>query len=126
MADDQDHITAREFDGFKDAVVQAISDSSVNLHKRLDGIDRRFDTVQSTTNQLLQISGKHATKIEDHERRLNSGVHKHIRKDDPPMPDNEPITMRDFKRALWVAGGVLTVIGGLVKYGPVWLKAIAP
>lgn len=123
MADESEHVTIREFESFRDAVVNAISDSSSGVHKRLDGIDRRFETVQHTTNQLLKVSGEHSTKLAEHERRLNG--HRHVRKDDPPAaPDTEPITVKDLKRALWVAGGVLTMIGGMVKYGPVVLKAI--
>ena len=110
MADDNEHVTIREFEGFKDAVVNAISDSSSGVHKRLDSLDRRFDNVQHTTNQLLRISGEHATKLGEHERRLNANGHKHFRKDDPPpSPDNEPLTMKDLKRAVYVAAAVLGI-----------------
>lgn len=119
MADDtNEHVTIREFEGFKEAVVNAISDSSSGVHKRLDSLDRRFDNVQHTTNQLLRISGEHATRLGEHERRLNANGHKHARKDDPaPSPDNEPLTMKDLKRAAWVAGAVIAVaIAGVVVF----------
>lgn len=126
MSDDNaDHITAREFDGFKEAVVNAISTAESGIHKRLDGTDRRIDNVQRTTNDLLRISGKHDTRLNEHDRRLNANGPRHARKEDPPS-DNDPVTMKDVKRALWVAGAVLTLIGGVLKYGPVVLKAIAP
>lgn len=114
MADDTtEHVTIREFSVFKDAVVDAISESSSGVHKRLDRIEQRFDTrfdnVQRTTNDLLRISGEHASKLGDHERRLGANGHKHIRKDDPPSPDNEPLTMKDLKRAAWVAAAAIAV-----------------
>jgi hypothetical protein len=123
-ADNDQHITTREFDGFKDAVVTAIADSSANLHKRLDGFDRRFDNAQKTTNDLLRVAGDHQAKLEEHERRLNG--HRHTRKDDPPSADNEPITMKQVKSIVWALGIAGSVIGAIVKGLPMLLKAIQP
>lgn len=127
MADDSrtEHITAREFDGFKTAIVNAIAQSDDNTNKRFDTIERRFDTAQKTTNDLLRIAGSQGQKLEEHERRLNSGIHKHSRKDDPPT-DNDPITVKDVKRALFFCGLFISVLTGIVKGLPMVLKAIQP
>lgn len=125
MAEDQQHITAREFDGFKETIVQAIADSSINLHKRLDGIDRRFDSLQHTTNELLKISGQHSAKLGEHERRLNGNGHRHARKEDPPS-DNDPITVKDIKRLGFIIGGIVSAVGVLIKAVPYIVKAFQP
>lgn len=125
MTDDpQQHVTIREFEGFKEAVVNAISDSSTGIHKRLDGTDRRIENVQRTTNDLLRVSGEHATKLGEHERRLNG--HRHARKDDRLTGDNDPVTVKDVKRALWIAGGMASALTAIVKGLPMLLKAIQP
>lgn len=114
---DEDHITVREFDGFKEAVVSAISESSSGVHKRLDGIDRRFDTAQRTTNELLRVSGVHATKLDEHERRLNHGQGR--KAETKPDDDSKPVTRREINVAVGV--GILCV-GGIVwlfmTFGP--------
>lgn len=122
MAEDpNDHVTIREFEGFKEAIVGAIADSSSGIHKRLDGTDRRIENVQRTTNDLLRVSGVHATKLDDHERRLNAHGHPRSRKDDSPKIDDDakPITRRDLNVAVGVA---LIVIAGIVwlfmQFGP--------
>lgn len=106
------HITTREFDGFRDAVLEAITTAAGNSEKRFDAIDRRFDNAQKTTNDLLRIAGEQQSKLQDHERRLNAHSqlgHLHARKDDPAPAtgDNEPLTMKDLKRAIWLAAAVV-------------------
>lgn len=125
MADDNSqHITAREFDGFKEAVVDAIGQSTEAMNKRFDSMERRFETSQKTTNDLIRIQGEQQTQLREHERRLNNGTHVHARRTDPVTPDVEPITVKDVKRAVYIAGLVLAVIGGIITYGPAFLKAI--
>lgn len=116
--DEQQHVTFREFDGFKDAVVNAISDAAQTTTNQFHAMERRFADQQKTTNELLRIAGEHQTQLKEHERRLNSGLHRHIRKDDPaPSPDSEPLTMKDLKRAAWVAAAVIAVaVAGVVVF----------
>lgn len=112
----KEHVTIREFDGFKEAVVDAIARSDENINKRFDLMERRFDSGQKTTNELLRIAGAQGTRIDEHERRLNSGTHKHSRKDDAaPSGDNEPLTIRHLKNALLIATvSVIVAVGGVV------------
>lgn len=132
MADhDTDHVTIREFDGFKQAIVNALGSGFQGVHDRLDKVNGRLDKHDTAIGQLTPRVAEHTVKIST----LNNEVFRADRlgreiEDEEAKrtatPDSEPITIKDLKRALWVAGGVLTFIGGLVKYGPVFLKAIAP
>ena len=131
MADDHnDHITAREFDGFKDAVVDAMSSGFKGVHDRLDVTNGRLGKHDNEIRALLERAAAQGVKLDEiekrereHKRRTDpSGVvHSHTRAD-----DTDAITKKDLKNALFVAGAVLGFIGGVIKYGPVVLKAIAP
>lgn len=117
MSEEKEHVTFREFDAFKDAVVAAIADASSTVNGRFDSMERRFETAQRLSNDLLGIVKEQGTTLREHERRLNSHSFRHARKDDPPAPspDSEPLTMKDLKRAGYVAMAVLAVtIAGVV------------
>lgn len=137
MSDDNpEHITAREFDNAIRGLTTAMADGFANLGDRVTEVKDELKAMNSKValqgSSIAHLQTKSATQevvIGNHGRKLEKidTGYRHARKDDPDPPhgDSEPITMKDLKRALWVAGAVMTLIGGIVKYGPVVLKAIA-
>lgn len=148
----EEHITAREFDNAIKALTNAMADgfSGVNarveeglsgVHKRLDVTNGRLgkhDTEimlllkQGTTHSsaLKQIETQQTKEYERQEHQRHTDAehvkHLHSRATDGESADSQPITMKDLKRAMWVGGFIVGAIGGILKYGPIVLKAIAP
>lgn len=150
----EEHISAREFDNAIKALTNAMADgfSGVNarVEEGLSGVHRRLDVTngrlgkhdteimlllkQGTTHSsaLKQIETQQTKEYErqEHQRHTDAEHVKHLHSrssdDQRPAGDNEPITVKDVKHIAWVLGGVMTLMGVVVKYGPVVLKAIAP
>lgn len=125
MSEDQ-YITAREFDAAMRALTNAMAEGFSGINQRLDRVNGRLDKHDTSIGLLTPRVAEHGVKITN----LNREVFPQGRDTPPVLPhvdkDNDaPITMRDMKRALWVAGAVLAGLGALVKYGPVILKVMA-
>lgn len=85
--------------------------------------------MSDTTGELREIreqTTKTNGRVTELERRLNAQTgHRHNRKEDPPT-DNDPITVKDVKRAALIGGLMVSLLVGIVKGLPLLLKAIQP
>lgn len=119
--DATDFVRIREFEGFKEAIVDAVHDSARGIHERLKGIETRAENDRRTTNDLLKIVGGLSSRQDNLDRTFKR-EYRHARKDDPPPDDDTPLTMRDLKRAAFIAkatlliaaAGVLLFVSGLI------------
>lgn len=140
MTDDQ-HVSVREFDTFKEAVVSSIDNGLGNVTDRLDTINGRIGKHDHEIHLLLQQCARQgvelttimreqqeARTIREHQRQTDdeNHIHVHSRSDDPPVPvgDDKPITIADIKRIAWIAGFCVSGVGALAKYGPAVWKAL--
>lgn len=116
-----EHITTREFTAFQRAVTDALAEGFRGVHERLDRVNGRLDKHDDAIGAVTQRVAANGVKIDNLNREVfpSGRTRKH-------EGENEPITLKDLKRALWVGGAVLGVIGALIQYGPVWLRAITP
>lgn len=128
-------VSTREFDSFKEAIVDALSSGFDGVHKRLDVTNGRIGKHDTEIRHLLERAARQASdiahmqsQIGEHQRRTDPPtiVHAHAREeDDPPATDNKPITIGDIKRVMWFAGLIGGGIGGLIKWGPVIWKVVS-
>lgn len=115
-------VSYREFESFKEVMMDAIHQGFQGVHSRLDITNGRIGKHDTEILHLLERATKQSTEIahmqNDHARahRRNSDgdsvAHLHARKEDG---DDEPITMKDLKRTVWIAGtAVVFTIGAAV------------
>lgn len=137
MADnDPEHITAREFQNAVTSITKAMAEGFEGVHNRvgevkdeLRAMNSKVASQQSDITYLKVTSASQGVLLAEHKRKLDKtdsvAGFRHVRKDDPP-PDNEPITVKDVKRAVYLLGIFISIATGVVKGLPLLLKAIAP
>lgn len=143
----RDHVTVREFDTFKEVVVDTISTGLDGVSSRLDTINGRIGKHDNEIYQLLQQCARQGVEIaqlirdgheakqreslREHRREADDAtmVRLHSRSEDAPAvaiaEDDKPLTIREIKKVAWVLGIVLAGLGALAKYAPELLRILA-
>lgn len=112
MGDDNpEHITAREFDRFQEAITNTILEGFGGINSRLDKLNSKVERHELAIGHLNSKAAVNDVRVEGHSRKLDkidTGF-RHARKDDPP-PSAESITVKITPK-IWAA---LAAFGGAV------------